>query len=555
MTNRSFIIKIILIFFITIYDALAISYSHLDSNYFAFLRIKGVVSEEYNAYIKDTKCGFGLINSVKKNLHQYSIEQRNKIQSVLQRPQKQRTLVTPSGKFKIHYDTIGFHAVNYSVIDLAKALDSVYSLEVNVMGFLPPPNDLGAGGDELYDVYIENISPLYGYTEFENSVGQFNYTSFIVIDNSFDEAQYYTKGINAAYVTVAHEFHHAIQIGNYGYRESDVWFHELTSTSMEEFVFDSVNDYYAYISNFFNRPDKIFTSFDGYSQAIWNIYLMLNFDYDYSLFVRQWELYRTNPALESIRKSIESRGKSFKSIFSKFYVYNYYTSYRSEPENFYPEGENYPLVRFNYPINLIQSFRTINGSQQPCSGNYYIVIDSVSKVPYPPDSIVVIIINANVDSALNWSNLSKLFNYLLKISRNKIDETFKEITPNIFFKLDVGDPQNWVDNYILNDTVMRKEIIAVNNFAFPMPANLNKHTFINIPLPKHWWGDIELKIYTVGMDLFYSTKKTPQILDDKLVIQWDGKNFNNAKATTGVYFYVILNGSEKITGKMVIVNE
>ena len=69
-----------------------------------------------------------------------------------------------------------------------------------------------------------------------------------------DIAIFLTKGINAARVTVAHEFHHAIQLGNYSYRDSDLFFYELTSTSMEEFVFNSVNDYYNYLTDYFYFP-------------------------------------------------------------------------------------------------------------------------------------------------------------------------------------------------------------------------------------------------------------------------------------------------------------
>lgn len=547
----------ILIFLMT-YNLFAHNYSvasnHLDSNYYAFLRIKGILGNEYDNYITDKKCGFRVVNSVKSNLNLYTKDKQDKIKSVLQRPTKQATLITPSGKFKIHFDTTGANAIQYSVIELAKALDSVYNFEVNVMGFPPAPDDFGMGGDNLYDVYVHNVSPLYGYTEFENVVGPNRYTSFMVIDNSFHESDYYTKGIDGARVTVAHEYHHAIQIGNYKYAEGDVWFYELTSTSMEEFVFDSINDYYVYMPNFFNRPDKIFTGFDGYSQAVWNIYLHKIFNYNFSIFVRQWEIFRDYSALEAIKKSIEERGKSFRTVFSQFYLYNYYTGYRSKPEQYYEEGINYPLVRFNYPIQFIQPSRTINGSSQPCAANYYLVIDSLSKIPFPPDSIAIILVNSNIDSALNWSGLSRLFNYSIKISSSQNDASYKKISENLFSKLDVNDPINWTDFYVVNDTASIITITNVAELAFPMPANLNKHNFIRIPVPSNWLGDVDLYIYSAGMDLIYSSKTTPQIFDTKLVVQWDGKNLNNEKVSSGIYFYILINGDKKSIGKIVIVN-
>ncbi len=527
----------------------------LDSNYIAFLRIKGLLGEEYNSYVTDTKCGFRIINSVKYNIGQYSQEKREKIQSVLQRPTKQATLVTPSGKFKIHYDTIGTHAITYSVYDLALALDSTYNYEVNVMGFPPAPEDFFNGGDNKYDVYVHNISPTYGYTELENPIGNGRYTSFIVIDNSFHEDSYYTKGIDAARVTVAHEYHHAIQIGNYRYANTDVWFYELTSTSMEEFVFDSINDYYSYMPNFFNRPDKIFTGFDGYSQAVWNIYLHKIFDYDYSIFIRQWEFMRNFSALESIKKSIEEKGKSFKTVFSQFYIYNYFTGYRSKPDKYYKEGENYPLVGFNYPIQFIGSSKTISGYGQPCSANYYLVIDSVSRIPFPPDSIVILLVNTNVDSALNWSGTTTYFSYKIKISSSQLDASYKEISTNIYTKIEVNDPANWTDYYIINDTTTLTTLVNVAELAFPMPANLNKHSSIKIPVPVDWAKEIELYIYSSGMDLIYSSKKVPQVFDNKVVVVWNGRDQENKKVASGIYFYFLVNDDKKSIGKIVIINE
>jgi len=526
-----------------------------DSNYIALLRIKGLLGEEYNSYIKDHKCGFHLINSVKMNIDKFSQDKRQKIQSVMQRPTSQKFIISPSGRFKIHYDTTGIDAVQYSVLEVAKAIDSVYNFEVLHMGFPPAPEDNGAGGDNRYDIYIKNISPLYGYTEFESLIGSERYTSFMVIDNSYHEDGYYTKGINAAKVTLAHEYHHAIQIGNYRYAENDVWFYELTSTSMEEFVFDSINDYYAYIPNFFNRPDKIFTGFDGYSQAVWNIYLHKIFNYDFSIFIRQWELMKTNSALDCIRKSIEERGKSFKTVFSQFYLYNYYTGYRSKPDKYYKEGSNYPLVNIHYSLQFLQPSRTISGSSQACAAHYYVIVDSILKLPFQPDSIIAIVVNANVDSALNWSGLSRWFNYTLRIVSSQSDQSFNKISTNLFSKLEVGDPVNWSDIYIVNDTTPVIAIRESGNYAFPMPANLSKHKFINIPVPKDWNGEVDLYIYSAGMNLVYNAKKIPQVFENRIVVQWDGKNNSNEKTQSGIYFYFLTNGESQSTGKIVILNE
>ncbi len=526
-----------------------------DSLYTAFLRIKNFLGSEYDHFLTDKKCGFSLINSIKLNLTQFTDDKSRLAQSLLTRPVMQKSVVTPSGKFRIHFDTTGVNAIQYSLEELIKAVDSSYNFVCLRMGFPAPPSDFGNGGDILYDFYIMNVYPLYGYTEFETPLGNNRYTSFIVIDNSFHEDDYYTKGIDAARVTVVHEFHHAIQLGNYGFRETDAWFYELTSTSMEEFVFDSVNDYYFYLSDFFRRTDKIFTAHNGYSQAIWNIYLAKIFENDYSIFVHQWELMKNYPALECIKKSIESRGKSFRSVFARFFLYNYYTSWRAKPEEYYEEGRYYPEVYIRMKINFRIPERSITGNSQPCAAQYIMIVDSVLNYPLPSDSILLILVNVNVDSALNWSNSSSAFQYNYKIT-NSFSSSYKKISKNLYGKLEVNDPTNWLELYVVNDTSEVKIISSQKlNLAFPMPVNFSKGKSLRIPIPPDWKGTTQLLILTSSLDVVYRSEKVIEFFEDKLIVSWDGKTNSKEIVASGVYYFLLTYDNKKHIGKIVVLNE
>ncbi len=209
------------------------------------------------------KCGLGLVEEIKNNMSAFSIEQQTVLSKILQRPTLPLSMVSPNGFFKIHYTDTGTDAVIYDINLFAQALDSAYNFEVNYLGYPPPPTDGSEGGDGKYDVYIRNLGNLYGQTSSETKVGATNWTSYLEVDNDF--SGFYTQGINAARVTVAHEFHHAIQMGNYAplnssssIRSSDIFFYEITSTSMEEFVFSTVNDYYAYMPDYFRSPERAF---------------------------------------------------------------------------------------------------------------------------------------------------------------------------------------------------------------------------------------------------------------------------------------------------------
>jgi hypothetical protein len=196
---------------------------------------------EYKIGHKPDKCGFVPLNSIKTHLNEFTYEQQMVLKPLLTRPGLQTSIVSPSGFFRIHYDTTGINRPNYTKVtdnlppqilfalyldSVAIAADSAYNFEINKLGYPPPPSDDTAGGDNKYDIYLELFNQYYGDTQFEGTKGP----SYMEVNSNF--TGFPTQGINAVRVTVAHEFHHSIQVGNYIYRDLDAWFHEMTSTSM-----------------------------------------------------------------------------------------------------------------------------------------------------------------------------------------------------------------------------------------------------------------------------------------------------------------------------------
>ena len=105
-----------------------------------------------------TKCGFGLVAGAQSHFNDFNFEQQNIIQDILSRPDRETSIVSPSGIFRIHYDTTGVHTPDYfngientiqlSVDSLAIALDSSYNFEINKLGYDAPPSDGTDGGDD-----------------------------------------------------------------------------------------------------------------------------------------------------------------------------------------------------------------------------------------------------------------------------------------------------------------------------------------------------------------------------------------------------------------------
>ena len=149
------------------------------------------------------------------------------------------------------------------VQEVASALDSAYVLEVEILGYPEPIKDGGEGGDDAWDVYLHDLGHLstYGFTNPERRVGNSS-TSYIEMDNDFQDPVFPTKGLDAVHITAAHEFFHMIHYTYYG-RSGWEWWMEISSTWMEDVAYDDVNDYYNYLSFFFNHPEVPLNRYDG----------------------------------------------------------------------------------------------------------------------------------------------------------------------------------------------------------------------------------------------------------------------------------------------------
>ncbi len=526
-----------------------------DSLYKAIVKLTSGQSSqnEIQGNVQNEKCAFALFAEVKQNFDKFTPKQQNVLTSILNRPNTDTSIVSPSGFFRIHYSFNKFDKPGYSIQDLAVAFDSSYNFEVNFLGYPPPPPDGNEGGDDKYDVYVIDLSGgLYGYTEPATQITNFTSSSFIVMDNDYQN--YYSSGFNGAKVTAAHEFHHAIQIGNYIFRDADRWYYELTSTSMEEFVFDDVNDYYAYIPSFFNSPFKTISSHTGYDMALWNIYLHERFFQEnpmlgYNIIKRSWELMVHNRATVAIAKAVQEKGHSFKFEYANFGEWIYFTNYRAKTNSYFEEAKNYPLIHPTTTIEFVPPKKQLSITSEPVSFNYIIFPDFSHNFT---DTLVTIISNSDVEGATDPGNNILNLNYTISSNQfensNKINEFyFSKISSDKSVYLTELDIFN---NQPTGQTVKREEI----DYAYPQPFDYSNGTFIYFPTSLNTNGEADLNIYTSSMKLIYSAKKKI-FVTDKIVVQWNAKDFNGAKLPTGVYIYVTKSADNVKKGKFIIYNK
>ncbi|MBT8380621.1 MAG: hypothetical protein KJN64_15540 [Ignavibacteria bacterium] len=539
-----------------------------------FLRLKAPellpeTDRQLELSIEDKKCGFHIVNSLKSNFASLTTDQQNLIEPWLSRPNLQKSIVSPSGFFRVHYDTTGGNVPSYNsgltidenVLEVINALEFTFNFEVDSLGFPSPPTDNGVGGDDRYDVYIENqIGGLYGYTEWENKISTNRWTTFIVLDDNY--TGYFSSGVSGLKATVAHEFHHAIQLGSYGiensngpFRDSDVFFYEITSTAMEEFVYDDINDYYQYMDSYFRRTERAFSLQNGYNLAIWNIYLVKRFGFD--LLKQQWELIPNQIAITAISNSLFIYGSSFPRELNEFGIWTHYTNYRSVPGLYFEEAMNYPLVSTTTTVQFTPPSQIANMSSAPVANNFvhFSVINN-------SDSLVAIVTNGDAGAAASNSNQFFPFQYTL-FSNSTAGN--RKLTDDYSSDFSAANNQFWSVSEILNNIVVRRDSI-INppagsvSYAYPNPFGYNKTylsgSFISFPLNADLGETVDFNIYSSAMQLVYSSEKTIQILPgDQRGVSWNGLDNDGKKLASGVYVYVTKSGDDVETGKVVIFNE
>ena len=230
------------------------------------------------------RCGMPLKHGLKRDWKLLELSTQKVLAKQLALPVlsgTEQTIVSPSGRFKIHYTVTGADAVPSLawVQTVAQTFDDVAVSYIALHWQLAPTNSNSA-----YDVYLEDLAPqrYYGVTNSDLAVStpsrQNAYTSWIELDNNFTDSIYrnYTP-LQSLQITAAHEYHHAIQYG-YSYY-FDIWYAEATSTWMEDELYDGVNQLYSYIPTWFSQStlsldiSESTTTGGGYGRWIFNRYL------------------------------------------------------------------------------------------------------------------------------------------------------------------------------------------------------------------------------------------------------------------------------------------
>ncbi|MDA0711362.1 MAG: hypothetical protein O3B73_14270, partial [bacterium] len=110
-------------------------------------------------------CGTMALMGLRSNRDALSPATKLAFSGLLQgsRPTRTQSVTSRSGRFMIHYNTTGTHAVSLVdansngipdyVDETINAFETSWTKEVTELGYSPPPSD----GDAIYDIYISSL--------------------------------------------------------------------------------------------------------------------------------------------------------------------------------------------------------------------------------------------------------------------------------------------------------------------------------------------------------------------------------------------------------------
>ncbi len=275
---------------------------------------------------------------------------------------REKSVVSSGGHFRVHYDTSSYHAPDQTdndrngipdyVDSTMVYLEYAWDLEVNELGFNEPPSDYGLGGGDEIDCYITNFGAVTGtygmaYPDTGNVLLNKPVSAHIYIDNDFAESVYPTHGYDALKITTAHEFFHVVQFG-YIYTRTILWWAEQTAVWMEQRAWPDIEDYFTYIDDFMLYPDISLSNSIGnfeYGAGIWPMYLSKTYGDD--IIRSTWERYAQgdNSSISALNDVIPN---GLAEAYNEFACWNFFTKDRANTEAFYLDGDRFP---YSAPIS------------------------------------------------------------------------------------------------------------------------------------------------------------------------------------------------------------
>ena len=540
---------------------------------------------------------------------------------------------SPSGNFLVHFAKEGPHAAYGSVggtsvpdyvRSIALILDSLWALEVDSLEYNSPPVDdfYQEGLDASYDVYLidmatlnPDLSDVLGFTQPEEAVGgTTRYTSYLALENDYAEhPAYVDRPLDAARVTAAHEFFHAIQFGydaeefedpnpSDQYARRTHWM-EMSAVWMEEQAYDEVNDYYGYLPFFYSYVDYSLRSAHmrsdvlgrryQYGAVVWPLYLSQTLGQGAvkKIWEKCSEIEGPNVfqnAFEDAIIEVSAGAHDFRSALSEFYAWNYFTGTRAVDGFAFEEANSFAMIpeeQYWDPIGLqpfIQDFGSFPINYDSDESTYsfwsdYLGANYLRFKPARLDSTLRFILDGEERRIKNHEHDTIDFDWAIRVAKLTVDDiTQVDLDPVIYGNHDtvtVSDASTFTEivmilvpyaetrldfihqdlkySFAVIDTTVLISGISFSD-PYPNPLVLSEETSeeLKFKFRVDQPGGDEIRI-----DVFTlaGEKVLQRVSSNPDFAFWDGRNEAGKLVASGLYLVSIRVGSESKIFKVAII--
>lgn len=508
-----------------------------------------------------TRCGFGHERNLQhvQRLHQG-------IASVNPRPVLPFYADAATGRFRVHFTRTGIDAVpsldangngleDY-VEETIRALDSAYHVEVNLLGYAPPPSDLDSGGSDALDIYLRNLSferetGVYGVTRLEtlspNPERWDTYTTFIEIDNDFsptDRNRYdslvykQTSGLEALRVTCAHELHHAIQCGTYGFTGVEFMVYEMTSTWMEQRVYPDVLDWHLHTSSLLRQPSLYaFSRDDAFAGYAWGWFGWVLHRQSDTLLRHAWHRIATGERpFTALVEACRDAGTSLSALFCDALPVLFQTGSRGEENAILAGATALPEIRYSVDELAEPPSVSIGNSIDPFGINALrFMIPGTAGSPVSTSLLVTV-----PDETALTERITRDISYNVLVTSSPLPSDLFVQGSSWSIRL---DPADRLCTFISGQRTQRIE------GPYPQPFVGGTDDALRFPVLSAKPGDkASLRVRGVGYGQPTAFEATVELDDDRLVIAWYGA----ASLGTGIYLVEINHGTTTTVHKVAI---
>jgi hypothetical protein len=483
--------------------------------------------------------------------------------------------------FRIWYDTSGIDSIygwpDTTYLHVCKmSAERSWRTLVDTFGFRPPPPD-GAGGNDLYDIYIqdENLGqtlhgwPVEGYPPND-------YTSYILIHNDWEWFPWRTP-LEMGRLIVAHEFGHAVQLAHQATSEgwwnegSALWGSELMNGDLDDYMLPRWGSGYEDIPPITYTLGRPYEQLDlqeypyWYSRVLWSFYLSEAFGD--SIIPELWHYMEENPLsaneIPSMTVVLASHGVDFEDAFEEYCIWNWFTGDRDDG-NHYEEGGN-PGWPEATPQAVYSTFPVVDGSPpDTCRPDHLAcnymhfergsAADEMLRITYDGPSLASVPNAAHVtylDDSLNSFYYGEI--PLSPWGNGEIDvEGFDGMNLVCLVVVNVSqatDNMNYtVDAELIPTGVPDAEVFCLSD-AVPNPFTTGTEIAYTIPVCS---ARVELSIYDVAGRLV-TTLVDGEVDVGTSVVAWDGTDADGERAASGIYFARLRAGNQTDAQKVVLV--